>query len=257
MVPEAAAVSSFRDEGLVASIVRICDGVYVDEGDELGPEERVHEGRLLHRFMDKFYIRCETDELTPIEVDVLCRARASKPSTILRANSVVQELFRGLVRLRNPARLLEIGAGASPVFQDGGWLGDPLSYVKCDAAPDHANGWHVFSGFNAELPLESDYFDMAIAVFVLHFHFYASQVVELHRCMAPKGVFIANIYRRKPASLMRLNQSFGEAGFFVETLPDPHALCQDHQYWVVGKDREAVGGTLSELASLASKLPAT
>ena len=236
-------------------IVHLCDGVYKNIDAGLGPEKIEHEDRVLYRFMDRFYIRSETEDLTPVEVSELCRARASDPASIGKPDSVVQHLFKALVHQRRPKHLLEIGAGTNPILQ----VTDPLLddakmlYVKCDADPGNTNGNHVFSGQNSSLPYDAEFFEMAIAVFVLHFHFYAEQIAELHRCLAPSGVFVANVYRRTPKSLERLSQSFVEKGFVVKTMLDPKGLCHDHHYWAISKDRRSAENAISELKVLVAR----
>jgi len=235
-------------------ILHLCDGVYQNNGTPRGPETIEHEDRILYRFMDRFYIRCETENLTPVEVSDLCKARASDPALIGKPDSVVRELFKAFVNQRRPKHLLEIGAGTNPILQVNDSLvdGRKILYVKCDADSGNMDGNHVFSGQNSSLPYEADFFEMALAVFVLHFHFYAEQIAELYRCLAPSGVFVANVYRRTPRSLECLTQSFVDKGFVVKKLLDPKSLCQGHQYWVISKNACSAEIALSDLKILIS-----
>lgn len=228
-------------------IRHLCDGVYQNEDGAVGPEVLEHEGRTLRRFMDSFYIRCETEHLTSVEVSALCRARANNPLMIGCTNTEVQDVFRALIGTRKPTHLLEIGAGLNPLLKESA---PQMLYVKCDADPQSTSGQGVFSGAQPALPYPDDLFDMAVAVFVLHFHFYTEQIVELHRCLAPKGVFVANVYRRTLPSLARLAASFESCGFFVRRHLDPRELCHGHEYWAISKDLEVAVGAHSQLAEL-------
>ncbi|SDZ64593.1 hypothetical protein SAMN05518854_109135 [Variovorax sp. YR266] len=241
----------------MVNIVNICDGVYRNDG-ACGPEEIDYKEDRLYRFMDKFYIRCSTDELTPVEVSELCRERALHPEVISSANEDVRNLFKSLIDKLGPTSFLEIGAGNNPILQEHESAVRNISYVRSDADPDLTNGKHVFSGLSSKLTHPSDHFQMAAAVFVLHFHFYVDQIAELYRCISPSGIFIANVYRRSPESREALANVLRKTGFFLLIEPDPRSLCRDHQYWIAGKDSGKVQeASIVLLALIKSQTSAT
>src|SRR5437868_5109708 len=96
-------------------ISRLCGDIYVNETVSIGPECIEHEGMVLHRFMDIFYIRGVTEDLEPVEVSAICKVRAQRLNSLGPANMKVHKLFKSLVFRRAPRNLLEIGAGANPV----------------------------------------------------------------------------------------------------------------------------------------------
>lgn len=234
----------------------LCRGVYKNEGVQVGPKTIEYEGRILYRFMDRFYIRCVTEKLTPDEVRELCRARARSPEVVGAADREVQALFRAFVNRRQPARLLEVGAGMNPILRPEDLAAGerPMLYVGCDADPATTAGRTLFSGSNPRLPYEPDFFQMVVAVFVLHFHLFVEQIDEIKRCLTPSGVFVANVYRRTNSSMTRLASSFTDGGLFVRRLADPRSLCDGHEYWAISKDPAVALGAVSELAALAREL---
>ncbi|MCI1738477.1 MAG: hypothetical protein LKM38_16030 [Pseudomonas veronii] len=72
-------------------------GVLKYKKNEKGPSETIYQGTKYFRFMDYFYTHTEhLDELKPVEVSNLCRARAQFPELISRANGEVRSLFESL-----------------------------------------------------------------------------------------------------------------------------------------------------------------
>lgn len=213
-----------------------------------------HNGEFLYRFMDCFYIRKEhLYELSPDEVSNLCRARSLFPELITDVNDVVQSIFKKLVLRVSPTSLLEIGSGSRPL------LSSPppgFVYVMSDADQSvivgSVNGAEFceFSSTNSTLPYGDNYFDMVVAVFVLQFKFYEEQISELYRCIAPNGVFVANVYRRPPAAGNELCMQFESKGFNVLRIPDPQSLCSDHEYWIISKCKSRMHSVSSLLNAL-------
>lgn len=234
-------------------ISHLCGGIYLNEAVSIGPEYLEYEGLVLRRFMDMFYIRGVTEDLEPAEVSTICKVRAQRLGLLGPANMKVHQLFKSLICRRSPRTLLEIGAGVNPVMSDNDLQQLPIRYVKCDADASAADGVCQFSESVASLPYPSESFDMAIAVFVLHFRFCDRQVAELYRCLSSTGVFVANVYRRGDESLRRLAQSFEAAGFVVAKLLDPKKLCEGHQYWVCSKDPKSAAEALAEIAHIATE----
>ncbi|MDA8520202.1 hypothetical protein [Acidovorax sp. NCPPB 4044] len=215
----------------MVKIVHVCDGIYRNDGDA-GPKDVLFENQKLIRFMDKFYLRCDPEHLTAVEVSVLCAERAKDPSVVLGPNGDVRTIFKKYISLLQPKRFLEIGAGNNPIFSgvEAQELG--VAYSTCDADPKYAD---LFSGQSSELSYSDGFFDMASAVFVLHFRFYEAQVSELFRCLANSGIFVANVYWRSQESRKGLAKMFLDAGFSLSIVPDEQRICRDHEYWILGK----------------------
>jgi hypothetical protein len=217
----------------MTNLYRICDGVYRNDGEK-GEKEISYLDVTLIRFMDIFYIRCHPDELTPIEVSELCRERVKHPDTFLAVNGVVRQLFRDFIWKLSPTRILEIGAGDRPILSGVEASEQGILYTTADADPDVEGCF--FSGMNSRLDFPDSHFELATAVFVLHFHFYDAQIAELHRCLSSTGVFLANVYFRAKESREKLRQAFESKGLNLSVTPDPRGLCRDHEYWLAGKD---------------------
>ncbi|MDY0834334.1 hypothetical protein [Pseudomonas sp. SED1] len=218
------------------------DGVLkIVDNKQVGPEEIVHFEVKYYRFMDYFYTQTKhLDELTPEGVSNLCRARAKYPLLISKTNVEVRSLFKALAKKIGPATLLEIGAGRNPVFEDE----EPaeMHYVLSDADSEvvafhleSKSECYAFSGETCNLPLKKDYFEMVIAVFVLHFPFHKEQLTELHKRLSSSGVIIANVYRRSDEAREKLTSEIIETGFKIKKIIDSAKLCRDHEYWILGK----------------------
>lgn len=214
----------------------LCNGVYEICDNSRAPVI-LHEGVPLYRFMDVFYINCAADELDSSQVEALCRARALNPSSFAGANSLVRKVFREFIGKAKPANILEVGAGTNPIMPECDLVGAQINYVRSDADPVNADEKNVFSGTANVLNHPDGHFDFAAAVFVLHFKFYGEQISEIYRCLKQDGIFLANVYRRSVQSRMALRDEFQCRGFELVILDDPSNLCQDHQYWVAGKNK--------------------
>jgi hypothetical protein len=187
--------------------------------------------------MDKFYLRCEPDLLTAVEVSALCAERAKDPDVVLGPNEVVRGIFKKYISVLKPTRFLEVGAGNNPLFSDVEALEHGVEYSACDADPRYAD---VFSGQSSNLNYPAGFFGMASAVFVLHFRFYPAQAAELFRCLDESGVFIANVYCRTSESRAMLARMFKDCGFCLSIVPDEKKICRDHEYWIMGKNETRV-----------------
>src|SRR3990167_1114184 len=189
----------------------VAPGVLKIIKNEKGPSETEYKGTKYFRFMDYFYIQTKhLDELTPEEVSNLCRARAKFPDLISQINIEVRSLFKALALEICPSSLLEIGAGRNPVFA--ATATKDMHYVLSDADREvveyHSNTdtkCYIFSDAACALPCQEGYFEMIIAVFVLHFPFYEIQLRELYRSLKPSGVIVANVYRRSSEARIKID----------------------------------------------------
>lgn len=207
----------------------------------MGEEEITYENQRFSRFMKRFYVCCATEELTPEEVSALCQERAKQPDAIGPANAQVRGIFRELILTINPHTFLEVGAGCNPILANDDPIVSRVRYIKSDADINSADGLTVFSEKDCRLNYPSGHFELAAAVFVLHFNFYENQISELYRCLSADGAFVANIYRRTEGSRAALAENFTRNGFFIERLPDPYVACDNHEYWIFVKKEEMLG----------------
>lgn len=235
------------------NLTKICEGIYC--AGVRDDAEIHHDGLTLQRFMDIFYIYRDVDELSPGEVEALCRARANHPSCFEGgANKEVRQVFKQFIDSFRPANLLEVGAGTNPIFSNAEVACGGIGYVQSDADPLNASSENIFSSTRGALQYPAGHFDLAIAIFVLHFKFYEVQITELNRCLGQSGLFLANVYRRGPDSRAALLDDFKRCGFLCCLVDDPHHLCQEHQYLLATKDdrslKSAVQLFMSTLADI-------
>jgi SAM-dependent methyltransferase len=215
----------------------LCNGVLEGAESEIEgayPENIVWNDRSYSRFMNIFYIDRPCDELTTDQVQVLCRARNNRRASIGEVNTKVRAVLRLAIFDLAPRRALEIGAGNSPVMTVQEALEHQIDYVISDG--DETNSTEVFSGDRATLGYETNTLDMVVALFVLHFKFFDSQISEIARCLAEDGVFLANMYRREQSSRLLLIGQMKKHNLTVKIVKDLHLLCNDHEYWFIGKN---------------------
>lgn len=223
---------------------------------EAGPDEITYKGTNYYRFMDFFYIQNKDfDDLAPEAVSNLCRARAKFPHLISDVNQDVRRIFKVLVQKINPTNLLEIGVGKNPIF--GSTDAKPNQYILADADNEivefHKNSnndCYNFSEQTCQIPSFDSFFDMAIAVFVLHFPFHINQIVEVYTRIKNSGVVIANVYRRDFASREKLTCDILSTGFKILKVQDSANLCRDHEYWILGKDDKDIQNCASILKNI-------
>jgi hypothetical protein len=170
---------------------------------------------IYHRFMDFFYISVEADELTPAEVEAVCRARAKEPRCFRGANVKVKSIFREFLYVRKHMRVLEVGAGLHPVLTSEEARDLGIVYITADSDSAVTSEADLFSRDASGLKYSDEYFDVSIALFVLHFAFSPPQIHEVYRCLSEEGVFLANIYRRSASSRDSLVDDFISAGFLL------------------------------------------
>lgn len=228
----------------------IFEGVYWHEGN--GPQDILHDGTPLTRFMDKFYLIGKPEDLSPEQVTLLCRKRAEHPELISRINLEVKKNFADLIAALKPKNVLEIGGGGTPLFGQTDTRVE-FEYFRADADPTHYSEEISFSSEHPGLDFPDEHIEVAIAIFVLHFNFYEEQIKELYRCLSMTGKFIANVYLRDEASKLSLEFSFQRIGFFVERIMDPKMLCREHEYWIVAKTEETAKVLSSTLTVLLQK----
>lgn len=219
----------------------VTPGVLKINSNRPGPDDVTYKGTKYYRFMDYFYTQDENlDEMTLDQVSNLCRARAMYPGLISSVNVKVRAVFKELANAMRPASLLEIGAGKNPVYE----VNDskPNRYILADADFEvvdyHCNlksECYEFSREICRLPAFDNFFELVIAVFVLHFPFHQSQLTELYRRLSVSGVVVVNIYRRSAKSRECLTSEMVNTGFKVKKIHDANNLCREHEYWILGK----------------------
>jgi len=232
-----------KNQGVVGFQVKLFeDLVLVWHGDGPAPRQVIHRGRTFHRFMDIFFVsHLELDELSLEEVVALCRARESYSSSIGQANESVKGLFRRAVAKVTPERVVEIGAGARPLY-DG--RGESFDYIALDADMEAmsklSSRKESFCARNGELDLPAASVDIVVAVFVFQFRIYDIQIKEISRILKRDGILLVNVYRRSEESRARLASDLESSGLHVQRVNDPQELCCDHEYWVASKSQTSV-----------------
>lgn len=234
-------------------------GVLKIKGDKPGPDKVDYKGETYYRFMDFFYIQnCSLDELEPAQVSNLCRARAKYPNLISVVNHDVREVFKKLTEAVRPTNLLEIGVGLNPIFGSDGYK--PEFYILADADTEIVmhyenlnNDCYVFSKDVCEIPDFDNFFEMVIAIFVMHFPFHKNQLLEIKKRLKKSGIVVANVYRRDFASRERLARDMADVGFKIMKVQDSHNLCRDHEYWVLGQEDAHVKKCAYELEGIIKK----
>lgn len=237
-------------------VEEISEGVFKLCCDDAGPESFEHNGIILYRFMDRFYVLNEhLDEMSRAQVNSLCRARARFPELITDVNLQVKEFFRIFVQAYRPRSILEIGAGRHPLFDP---APDGVDYVLADADTDVKGGlndeaaFKEFSESSPRLAYKDGHFHLIVAIFVMQFPFCDLQVEEMSRCLAVDGVCIVNVYRRRPEARQALMDALLGAGLIVNVHPDPNRLCRAHEYWIIAKTPEKAEYSLSMLITAVS-----
>ena len=234
-------------------------GVLKIKGDKPGPDKVEYNGRIYYRFMDFFYIQnCNLDELEPEQVNSLCRARAKYPNLISVVNRDVREVFKELAETIRPTSLLEIGVGRNPIFGNDGYK--PDYYILADADAEivmhyaNSNGnCYKFSKDICEIPNFDNFFEMAIAIFVMHFPFHKSQLLEIRKRLKKSGIVVANVYRRDFSSRIKLTRDITDAGFKIMKVQDSNNLCRDHEYWILGNEDAHIQNCATKLEMIIKK----
>lgn len=207
---------------------------------EEAPKQLTHSGVEFYRFMDRFFVReAELDQLSLPDVISLCRAREKYSDSIGAANEAVKNVLRMFVAQTTPNRVVEIGAGARPLFN-----GDTkvFEYLALDADLESMAQVSArkdkFCSQTSNTSIEDASVDLIVAVFVFQFRIYDSQLDEIARILAPEGLLLFNVYRRTEQSKRRLVADLERRGLSVARLSDPHNVCQDHEYWLAVRHRE-------------------
>lgn len=189
-------------------------------------------------FMNHFYIDRCTSELTEKQVFAICDTREKHPEIIGTINDSVKDFFRLFVNHGNFREVLEIGSGSKPTFQG---HGNAFNFTASDANIDVINNTRKSGIKSIELgryrtdEITATY-DLAFAVFVLHFQFSDEEINAIKDHLKPNGIFIANVYRLTEEKRCTLTNQFNNLGLEVIRVKDLQKTCKEHEYWVISKE---------------------
>lgn len=193
-------------------------------------------------FMNHFYINQCTSELTEEQVFAICRKREQHIKIIGSINTNVKDIFRNFIKQGNFQDVIELGCGSNPTFINSK---NSFNFTASDANEDVVYNTRkkgiksIVFGSNDISEISSNY-DLAFAVFVLHFHFSNNEIRSLGRHLKTKGIFIANIYRINEEKRSDLKNRFEDFGFFLERIKDETEICKNHEFWIIGKNKKTV-----------------
>lgn len=225
-------------------LTKIIDGVFQCEVSD-GPSIIEFEGHELNRIMDFFYINGPADQLNHDQVSALCHARAQEPRCLTGANKIIKELFSTFLINYHAKNILEVGAGENPILTAAEVIKHGIQkYTTADLDKDYSQ---VDIQFDENIQLNmSNNLDIVIALFVLHFKFYESQIKEIFLHLKDDGIFLANVYNRDEAARERLKNKFIKVGFFVELFEDPNKICKKHYYLFAAKSLDVIKSNIEK-----------
>lgn len=192
-------------------------------------------------FMNHFLIDKETNDLTEEQVFSICNVRDQHPEIIGDINDRVKKVFTDFVTSGFFNEVLEVGCGRNITFSK---KPTKFDYTVSDANHDVVEhnrklGFNsILFGAKNKLEVRKKY-DIAFAVFVLHFHFPDNEIISLGDHLKDKGIFFANVYRIKESSRIDLKHRFESQSFFIEKILDKSLICKDHEYWIISRSEEA------------------
>ncbi|EHU2110181.1 methyltransferase domain-containing protein [Acinetobacter baumannii] len=224
---------------------KICEGVF-QCNENNGPSEIVVQERTLNRIMDFFYIDGPADQLNRNQVSALCHARAKEPRCLTGANKIIKDLFKTFLINNQAKSILEVGAGKNPILTAEEVRQNGINqYITADLDDDYDQ---VNIQFTEDTQLKAPMnLDIIIALFVLHFKFYESQIKEIFLHLKDDGVFLANVYNRTEQARERLKNKFERAGFFTQLIEDPNKVCKNHYYLFAAKSDEVITTNIAKL----------
>lgn len=233
----------------------ICEGVYKCNDLDTDRVELIN-GREHYRIMDFFFTALPADELNLDQVSAICHERAKDRRCFSGANQKVKSLFNSFLDNDQIKNILEVGAGDSPILETKEIQQRNIAdYVISDADNTYQCVTVVFGESNELTIYPAEHFDIVIALFVLHFKFYPSQISQIYEHLRPNGIFLANVYNRSSESRAKLIQDFSDAGFFVELMADPKPWCKDHFYLFAAKEKTSLNLHMDRLKILIDQLP--
>lgn len=234
---------------------RICEGVYKCNNLDTARIEYI-DGIKHYRIMDFFFTELPADELNLEQVLAICHERAKDKRCSSGANEKVKSLFSSFLENDQIKNILEVGAGDSPILGAQDIQQRKISdYVISDADNIYQCVTVVFGESNALTRYPPEHFDLVIALFVLHFKFYPSQITQIYEHLKSNGIFLANIYNRSDESRAKLIQDFRDVGFFVELMADPKPWCKDHFYLFAAKEKDSLILHMQRLSKLIDQFP--
>lgn len=214
--------------------------VFFSFSDVSGPETTVFKGRTLYRYMDRIYLPALPSQLDIDAVADLAELRISLRDQVidnLYTQTVLQSLVKRVSYDRSGLRMIDLGCGdgnvasllmaMEPRRRPREVVG--IEVCRRAAALAHSRLSHNQRGGplgsallvrpEERWPLQTEYFDGAVANFVLQFRLSRLEVTELFRVLAPGSVFAYNDYRfdRDPEHFHSMQEELTAAGFDLRT----------------------------------------
>lgn len=234
---------------------KICEGVFKCDDLDTARIEYI-DGVEHYRIMDLFFTELPADELNLEQVLAICHERAKDIRCSSGANKKVKSLFNSFLENDQVKNILEVGAGDSPILEAKDIQQRKISdYVISDADNTYQCVTVIFGESNQLTTYPPEHFDVVIALFVLHFKFYPSQISQIYEHLKSSGIFLANVYNRSDASRAKLVQDFRDVGFFVELMEDPKPWCKDHFYLFAAKEKDSLISNKERLSILIDQFP--
>ena len=177
----------------------------INVSDQVSEKVISYNDQTYYRFIDWIYSPKPVYFLSPNEVNELCEIRLKHRSRINYCfhESIAMDVFKEADLVKNDCRQLSI--------LDFG-CGDGISHSRflkhfsndkifcCDMNKNALRNnpcdkKHLINPCGP-LPYESDFFDIIISIFVMHFSIPCQMLSELKRCLKGDGKFVFNIYGR-------------------------------------------------------------
>lgn len=186
--------------------------IFLLAGASSGPEIIEHNGLHLVRYMDRIYLPDRPSHLDTETLEDVSELRLMLGPELIDSRytqQVLSSLYRRAIGSKEGSRLLDFGCGDGNIAALVLTLPRskrPREIVGVDiseravrlaqekfASADLGTAVHVHS--LEAMPLEEEYFDAAVANFVMHFPISPQQSVDIFRLLKPGAKFIYNDYQ--------------------------------------------------------------
>lgn len=217
------------------------------------PREVIVGNTVLQRFMDSIYVPGRMEDLSRDQIQVVnaLRLRLAAGGYMSEVHAAVKELFEKALDQFAPETVVEWGCGYDPMNLR---VAPESRYIGVDLDPS-VIAFQAQFGVEAYLPHDRQLLenfagrvDAIVSVFVFHFDIPVDHMETMRSLLSPRGIVLANVYRRDVASRVELLDRFLRAGLSSARLDDPRALCEGHEYWLLSEslDRSKLRELLSE-----------
>lgn len=205
--------------------------------------------------MDYILLPCPSEELRPEQIAVVngLRMRLATIGRTGAANALIKSTFAEIASRWAVSSLCDWGCG----FDSVAWRTSvPVTFgVDIDPEVIHLQNSVGFPCFEPTSSSLQDFFgvtDLVVCVFVFHFRFDSMHAGVLTNLLTSEGVLLANVYRRKEASIANLAIELEKQGLVLHRRRDPLQLCDGHELWLASKcpDTESLSQRMDEVEAL-------